>query len=180
MPDHYVKVLHLLRDNPNATKPQMVKELHVGKSTIDKAMEHLKNKGLIERVGSNKFGYWKAKDESFGNWMGKNEYHHRIVALERIPIVDRIYKCIWIPWCSNEGVPFYPLHRKSYRPIKNQLHSFDRIWDVFLGVTRTCGGDSSHHDCRWGRPWNGRVQSARYLGEERKSMILADEKRKGY
>ena len=91
-PDHYVKVLHLLRDNPNATKPQMVKELHVGKSTIDKAMEHLKNKGLIERVGSNKFGYWKAKDESFGNWMGKNEYHHRIVAFERIPIVDRIYK----------------------------------------------------------------------------------------
>ena len=79
-----------------------------------------------------------------------------------------------------KGAPFYPLHRKSYRPIKNQLHSLDRIWDVFLGVTRTCGGDSSHHDCRWGRPWNGRVQSARYLGEERKSMILADEKRKGY
>ena len=73
MPDHYVKVLHLLRENPNATKPQMVKELHVGKSTIDKAMEHLKNKGLIERVGSNKFGYWKAKDESFGNWMGKTK-----------------------------------------------------------------------------------------------------------
>ena len=24
--------------------------------------------------------------------MGKNEYHHQIVALERIPIVDRIYK----------------------------------------------------------------------------------------
>ena len=71
MPDHYVKVLPLLRDNPNATKPQMVKELHVGKSTIDIAMEHLKNKGLIERAGSNKFGYWKAKDESFGNWMGK-------------------------------------------------------------------------------------------------------------
>ena len=71
MPDHYVKVLHLLRDNPNATKPQMAKELHVGKSTIDKAMEHLNNKGLIERMGSNKSGYWKAKDESFGNWMGK-------------------------------------------------------------------------------------------------------------
>lgn len=62
MPDNYVKVLHLIRDNPNATKPQMAKELHVGKSTIDRAMEHLKNKGLIERMGSNKFGYWKAKD----------------------------------------------------------------------------------------------------------------------
>ena len=180
MPDHYVKVLHLIRDNPNATKPQMVKELHVGKSTIDKAMEHLKNKGLIERVGSNKFGYWKAKDESFGNWMGKT---NTIIGSrpwsEFLSSIEFI-KCIWTPWCSNEGVPFYPLHRKSYRPIKNKLHSFDRIWDVFLGVTRTCGGDSSHHDCRWGRPWNGRVQSARYLGEERKSMILADEKRKGY
>lgn len=51
-------------------------------------------------------------------------------------------KCIWTPWCSNEGVPFYPLHRKPYRPIKNQLLSFDHIWDVFLGVTRTCGGDN--------------------------------------
>lgn len=62
MPDNYAKVLHLIRDNPNATKPQMVKELHVGKSTIDRAMEHLKNKGLIERMGSNKSGYWKVKD----------------------------------------------------------------------------------------------------------------------
>ena len=121
-------------------------------------MEHLKNKGLIERMGSNKSGYWKAKDESFGNWMEKSERPHRIVAFERIPIVDRIYKCMWTPWCSNEGVPFYPLHRHPYRTIKNQLHSLDRIWDVFLGVTRTCGGDSFHHDCRWGRPWNGRVQ----------------------
>ena len=62
MPDHYVKVLHLIRDNPNATKPQMAKELHVGRTTIDRTMEHLKNKGLIERMGSYKSGYWKAKD----------------------------------------------------------------------------------------------------------------------
>ena len=106
MPDHYVKVLHLLRDNPNATKPQMVKELHVAKINHRSSDGALENKGLIERMGSNKSGYWKAKDESFGNWMGKNEDHHRIVAFERIPIVDRIYKCIWTPWCSNEGVPF--------------------------------------------------------------------------
>ena len=51
--------------------PKWPKNCMSQKSTIDKAMEHLKNKGLIERVGLNKFGYWKAKDESFGNWMGK-------------------------------------------------------------------------------------------------------------
>lgn len=62
MPDNYAKVLHLIRDNPNATKPQMAKELHVGKSTIDRAIERLKNKGSIERMGSNKSGYWKVKD----------------------------------------------------------------------------------------------------------------------
>lgn len=79
MPDHYVKVPHLIRDNPNATKPQMVKELHVGKSTIDRALEHLKNKGLIERwdrinpgIGKPKMNRleigWKKVNVLIGSW----------------------------------------------------------------------------------------------------------------
>lgn len=62
IPDNYTKVLNLIRDNPNVTKPQIAKELHIGKSTVDRAIEFLKGKGLIERIGSNKSGYWKAKD----------------------------------------------------------------------------------------------------------------------
>lgn len=62
MPDNYAKVLNLIRDNPNVTKPQIAKELHIGKSTVDRAIEFLKGKGLIERIGSNKSGYWKVLD----------------------------------------------------------------------------------------------------------------------
>lgn len=62
MPDNYAKVLNLIRDNPNATKKQIVKELQIGKSTVDRAIESLKTKGLIERIGSKKSGYWKVTD----------------------------------------------------------------------------------------------------------------------
>lgn len=62
IPDNYAKVLNLIRDNPNVTKKQIAKELHIGKSTVDRAIESLKAKGLIERIGSNKSGYWKVTD----------------------------------------------------------------------------------------------------------------------
>ena len=62
MPNNYLKVLKLIRDNPNATKTQIAKELHIGKTTVDRAIESLKSHRLIERIGSNKSGYWKAME----------------------------------------------------------------------------------------------------------------------
>ena len=62
LPDNYGKVLTLIRNNQNITKPQLAKELRIGKSTVDRAIESLKSHGLIERIGSNKSGYWKVKD----------------------------------------------------------------------------------------------------------------------
>lgn len=62
LPDNYEKVLGLIRDNPNITKTQIAKELHIGKSTVDRAIESLKSHGLIERIGSKKSGYWKAME----------------------------------------------------------------------------------------------------------------------
>lgn len=53
------KILAELRNNPNLTKPQLVQIIGVGKTTIDNGISYLRKHGLLERVGSNKKGYWK-------------------------------------------------------------------------------------------------------------------------
>ena len=52
-------VLAALKKKPRITKVELQKETTLGKSTIDRAIKALKEKCLIERVGSNKTGYWK-------------------------------------------------------------------------------------------------------------------------
>ena len=52
-------VLVALKKKPRITKVELQKEISLGKSTIDRAIKSLKEKCLIERVGSNKTGYWK-------------------------------------------------------------------------------------------------------------------------
>ena len=52
-------VLATLKKKARITKVELQKETSFGKSTIDRAIKALKEKGLIERVGSNKTGYWK-------------------------------------------------------------------------------------------------------------------------
>ena len=48
-----------IRNNPNITKPMISEILKVGKTTIDNGIASLKRHGYIERIGSNKTGYWK-------------------------------------------------------------------------------------------------------------------------
>ncbi|MCM1126151.1 MAG: winged helix-turn-helix transcriptional regulator [Lachnospiraceae bacterium] len=52
-------VLSAIKKNQKITKAELQKETSLGKSTIDRAIKALKEKCLIERVGSNKTGYWK-------------------------------------------------------------------------------------------------------------------------
>ncbi len=52
-------VLAALKKKARITKVELQKETSLGKSTIDRTIKALKEKGLIERVGSNKTGYWK-------------------------------------------------------------------------------------------------------------------------
>lgn len=54
-----VRVLVEIRDDPNATKPVIANRVGVGKTTVDNAIAALKKHGLIERVGSNKTGWWR-------------------------------------------------------------------------------------------------------------------------
>ena len=55
------KVLELIRDNPDITQPQLAVKLGLGKTAIQNNIAFLKRNGFIERVGSNKLGYWKVK-----------------------------------------------------------------------------------------------------------------------
>lgn len=53
------RILAEIRNNPNITKPRLAEILKLGKTTIDKGIAALKKYGYIERIGSNKSGYWK-------------------------------------------------------------------------------------------------------------------------
>ena len=58
--DSQTRVLAEIRNNPNITKPHLMIICHLGKTSIDKIISVLKEKGYIERIGSNKLEYWKA------------------------------------------------------------------------------------------------------------------------
>ena len=52
-------VLHFLKENPRATKPTIASSVGIGAGTVERAVKKLKELKLLERVGSNKAGYWK-------------------------------------------------------------------------------------------------------------------------
>ena len=49
-----------IRNNPDITQPQLMAIIGIGKTAIQNNIAFLKKNGCIERVGSNKNGYWKA------------------------------------------------------------------------------------------------------------------------
>ena len=53
------KILHFLKDNPCTTKPIIASSVGIGAGTVERAIKKLKVLKLLERVGSNKSGYWK-------------------------------------------------------------------------------------------------------------------------
>ncbi len=52
-----IKVLAEIRNNSNITKLELEISCSLGKTLIDNIIKILKEKGYIERVGSNKTGY---------------------------------------------------------------------------------------------------------------------------
>ena len=56
------KILNEMRNNPNITHPQLMNILGLGKTAIQNNISYLRMNGFIERVGSNKTGYWRVKD----------------------------------------------------------------------------------------------------------------------
>ena len=57
--DNEIKLLGLLKINPNITQVELSNKLNVSRRTISTLLAHLKERGKIERVGSDRKGYWK-------------------------------------------------------------------------------------------------------------------------
>ena len=55
--------LELLVEDPGYTSPQIAEKLGVSRVSVTKYIKALKEKRLIERVGSDRKGYWKVKGE---------------------------------------------------------------------------------------------------------------------
>ena len=55
-------VFDAIKDNPHLSQPELAIRCNVGKTTIQNVIIKLKELDLIERVGSNKTGYWEIKE----------------------------------------------------------------------------------------------------------------------
>lgn len=53
------KILELLTEDPGYTMMQLSEKLGVSRKTVASRLKKLKEHGLIERVGSDRSGYWK-------------------------------------------------------------------------------------------------------------------------
>ncbi len=53
------KMLNLIKKNPSITQLEMAKALELTRDGISYNIKALKEKRIIERVGSTKNGYWK-------------------------------------------------------------------------------------------------------------------------
>lgn len=54
-----VKLYELIKNNPSATRKELSEELNINPSAVQKHIEKLKERGIIEREGSDKKGFWK-------------------------------------------------------------------------------------------------------------------------
>ena len=57
--DREKQLLMLLAEDPGYTKQALAEKIHVSKKTVGEYLKSLKDKGIIERVGSARNGYWK-------------------------------------------------------------------------------------------------------------------------
>ena len=55
------ELLRLLNEDPGYTTVQLAEKMSVTRKTISVYIKSLKEKGIIERIGSDRKGYWKIK-----------------------------------------------------------------------------------------------------------------------
>lgn len=56
-----VIIINLIKDNPHITRKELKNITKKSESSIYRTLIKLKEKGVIERIGSDKTGYWKIK-----------------------------------------------------------------------------------------------------------------------
>ncbi len=52
-------ILNEMKNNPNITQVQLMDIVGIGRTAIQRNVSYLRKNGFLERVGSNKNGYWK-------------------------------------------------------------------------------------------------------------------------
>ena len=60
--DKRIRILYEMRNNPNITQKQLSAILGVTRTAVQKHIKYLRDNDYLERVGSNKNGYWLVKD----------------------------------------------------------------------------------------------------------------------
>lgn len=60
-----IRILDLICMASHLSQPEIASQLGVGKTTIQNAIIHFKQLGIIERIGANKNGYWKVIDYGY-------------------------------------------------------------------------------------------------------------------
>ena len=56
-------LLSLLAEDPGYTMPQLSEKMGISRKTIAQRIKQLKEKGTIERIGSDRKGYWKINNK---------------------------------------------------------------------------------------------------------------------
>ena len=54
-----IKLLEVIKSNPNITQNNLSIKLNLGRTAITKNIKILKDNSIIERIGSDRKGYWK-------------------------------------------------------------------------------------------------------------------------
>ena len=57
--DKEKRTIELIIDDPGYTSSQIAEKMSVSRVSVTKYIKGLKEKGLIERIGSDRKGYWK-------------------------------------------------------------------------------------------------------------------------
>ena len=64
--------MKIIIENPEITQVNIANRLGTAPKTVQRGIATLKTKGIIERVGSNKKGYWEIKKQNWKNEIALN------------------------------------------------------------------------------------------------------------
>jgi ATP-dependent DNA helicase RecG len=56
------KIVKLMQEQPEITTTTIARELNISRDTVNEHISRLKKRGILERVGGRKVGYWKVKE----------------------------------------------------------------------------------------------------------------------
>ena len=57
------EIIRMLSENPKLTMAEIAEKLNVTKRTIERIVKNLREKGVIERKGGKRYGYWEVHEE---------------------------------------------------------------------------------------------------------------------